>query len=253
MSPEEHHLITGLFDRIGQNANQQRDPEAERLIADQVQAMPHAAYTMAQTIIMQDQALEQAAARISALENSAARNRASVPPTGGFLPRDPVQPNTELPPSPWGDDRRSRTADGAPGVSAVQAPAGGRGALGSGFGGGGFLAGAAQAAAGVAGGMLLAEAARSMFGGGAAHAAATPPAPASASDTASTFSGSDGDNASGGADSGGVGGFFDRLWGGGNNDTSPTQAFQDQEDDQPSDDDTDWDDSGDDDTGDDWA
>src|SRR5436305_219198 len=68
MSPEERQLLVDLFDRIRQNANNPRDREAEAFIADQVRAQPYAPYLLAQTVIVQDQALRAANERLQQLE-----------------------------------------------------------------------------------------------------------------------------------------------------------------------------------------
>ncbi len=68
MSPEERQLISSLFDRINSAASAPRDPEAEALIADGVKRAPHAAYVMAQAVIVQEEALKAASNRIEQLE-----------------------------------------------------------------------------------------------------------------------------------------------------------------------------------------
>jgi hypothetical protein len=68
MTPEERQLITGLFDRLKGAANAPRDPEAEALIADAVRQQPYAAYVFAQTVIVQEETLKGAVARIQELE-----------------------------------------------------------------------------------------------------------------------------------------------------------------------------------------
>ena len=57
MSPEEKTVIAGIFDRLAQAENQPRDAEAERFIAERIQAQPYAPYVMAQAIYVQEQAL----------------------------------------------------------------------------------------------------------------------------------------------------------------------------------------------------
>jgi uncharacterized protein len=143
MNAQEQQVIEGLFTRIQQGASQTgpRDPQAEALIQQRLQAFPTAPYYMAQTLVVQEQALQQAEQRIQALEQQAQGRGSFAPPTqSGFQP-------------------------GAAG----RRGAGGWGG-GGGFGGGGFLAGAAQMALGIGGGILVAEAATSLaqgiFGGG---------------------------------------------------------------------------------------
>jgi hypothetical protein len=96
---------------------------------------------MAQTLVVQEQALQRAEQRIRTLEQQAGGG-SFAPPTSVFQ------------------------AGAAPGSQGR----GGWGRGGGGFGGGGFLAGAAQMALGIGGGILVAEAATSLaqgiFGGG---------------------------------------------------------------------------------------
>ena len=57
MNPQERAVIDGIFDRLKGVANQPRDPDAERHIADLVRQQPYATYAMAQSIYVQEQAL----------------------------------------------------------------------------------------------------------------------------------------------------------------------------------------------------
>ena len=65
MTPEERQMLGGLFQRVNSAAATQRDPEAESFINDAVRAAPHSPYVLAQTVLVQQQALEAAANRIS--------------------------------------------------------------------------------------------------------------------------------------------------------------------------------------------
>jgi hypothetical protein len=68
MTPQEQELIKGLFDRLSQLESQPRDPEAERLIAQGLAGAPHAIYPLVQTVLVQDEALKRANARIEELQ-----------------------------------------------------------------------------------------------------------------------------------------------------------------------------------------
>ncbi len=57
MSPEERQLIAGLFERTKSAASTPRDQAAEAFISEQIKAQPAAPYLLAQTVIVQDQAL----------------------------------------------------------------------------------------------------------------------------------------------------------------------------------------------------
>ncbi|MFZ2109912.1 MAG: DUF2076 domain-containing protein, partial [Roseiarcus sp.] len=76
MSPEERQMLADLFERIRANAAAPRDPQAEAFINDAVRQQPFAPYILAQTVLVQQQALEGAAHRISELE---AQTRTSAP------------------------------------------------------------------------------------------------------------------------------------------------------------------------------
>jgi hypothetical protein len=211
MQTRERQLIQELFDRLRSAENQRRDPEVERLIADELRRAPHATYAMAQTIIAQNAALEAAGRRIEELENGRAGEDDEAPFSDRF-----------------------GGAMGAPDMGRRgSVPNFGRGAVqpGSQYGGGGFLANAGQVALGVAGGMLIGEAAKSLFGGSEAQAAtsgASAGEAASGSDAASggplaEDAGANdigGDGASG-ADGGGL---FGWLFGGGENDNGNETA-----------------------------
>ena len=68
MSPEERQLLAGLFERTKSAAVNPRDQEAERFINEQIKGQPAAPYLLAQTVIVQDQALQAANERLQELE-----------------------------------------------------------------------------------------------------------------------------------------------------------------------------------------
>ena len=68
MTPVERQMLTGLFDRVASTAATTRDPEADAFIASAMQAQPHAPYVLSQTVLVQQQALENAARRVQELE-----------------------------------------------------------------------------------------------------------------------------------------------------------------------------------------
>ena len=74
-----------LFGRLQQYENQQRDAEAERLIASYVARQPASPYLLVQTALVQEEALKQARQRIADLESRA--NQASG--QGSFLGNAP--------------------------------------------------------------------------------------------------------------------------------------------------------------------
>ena len=61
MTPEERQMLAGLFDRVNAAGAQPRDAQAEALINDAVKSAPFAPYVLAQTVLVQQHALEAAA------------------------------------------------------------------------------------------------------------------------------------------------------------------------------------------------
>jgi uncharacterized protein len=159
MENQDRQIIQSLFTRLSEVEKQAppRDADAEALIKERVGQQPAAPYLMAQTIVVQEYALERAQQRIETLERQA-QERAS----GGGLFGSLF----------GGGQSASRAQPATP----ISGPAG---AVLSGQQnrGGGFMAGAAQTAIGVAGGVLLGNAIGGMFGSDHATAAeATPEA-----------------------------------------------------------------------------
>ncbi|SFB59257.1 hypothetical protein SAMN03159496_05497 [Rhizobium sp. NFR07] len=187
MDRNDQQAIDGLFSKLAHVEQQsgQRDAESDRFIQERINQQPGAPYYMAQTIVVQEQALEAAQRRIEELENQNQQGGQRQAGGGGFFssmfggsqqPQQraaPRQASYSRPPasagSPWGNQ-------GQAGYGQQQPQRGG----------GGFLAGAAQTAMGVAGGVLLGNAIGGMFGGPGAQAAepeaAAPDAEAPAED-----------------------------------------------------------------------
>ena len=193
MNTQERQVIDHLFDKLRDAERQAspREPVAETHIRSRIEAQPGAPYLMAQTIVMQEQALEAAQARITGLEDELARRPAGG---GGFLSNlfgGSSQPRpSHVPQRDPGTVRGTMLAQpgfgpahGAPGMTAQP-------------GRGGFLAGAAQTAMGVAGGMVLGSMIGSaLSGGGEANAAEAPASqPEPATDAPADFGGGFGDD-----------------------------------------------------------
>ena len=58
MNSQEREIISGIFKRLEQAANQPRDPETERFITDKIRSQPYAPYAMAQLIYVQEEAIK---------------------------------------------------------------------------------------------------------------------------------------------------------------------------------------------------
>lgn len=173
LTREDRNAIDGLFERLrdAESRGGPRDAEAEAYIRQKIASHPAAPYYLAQTVVVQQEALKEAERRIEALE----RDGRQVEQRRGPWDREPAY-----------NDRRQ---------------------YGGTFGGGGFLAGAAQTALGVAGGMMLGSLIGSIFTSGAANAgefdnSAADDSSADASDTGDSGSDAGGDDG-GGFDGGG--------------------------------------------------
>ena len=136
LTREDRDTIDDLFDRLreAERRGGPRDAEAEAYIQHKMAAQRGAAYYLAQTVVVQQQALREAERRIESLQ----RGDRQAEQRRGPWDREPAY-----------GERRQQTG---------------------GFGGGGFLAGAAQTALGVAGGMMLGSLIGSIFSTGAANA-----------------------------------------------------------------------------------
>jgi hypothetical protein len=193
MTPEERQMLGGLFQRVNSAAATQRDPEAESFINDAVRAAPHSPYVLAQTVLVQQQALEAAANRISQLEAAAQQGAAQSEEHGSFLGNlgksifggGPSSPPPRQDPDP---QAYQRAAPPPPRGYAPPPPQGGYpppppqgypppppqgyppqpgpwGQPQPQSGGGGFLQNAASTATGVAGGVVLGNLLGGLFGG----------------------------------------------------------------------------------------
>ena len=181
MSPEERQMLADLFERVRGAAANPRDPQAEAFINDAVRALPYAPYVLAQTVLVQQHALEAAGQRIAELEAQAK----AAPPAASqgetsFLgnigrslfggPAAPA-PQPARPGNPYDASGYQRGAAApAPGYAPqpqAYAPPPQPGPWGAPApsAGGGFLSGALHTAAGVAGGMVLANAVEGLLGG----------------------------------------------------------------------------------------
>ena len=179
MTPEERQMLADLFDRVNAAGATPRDPEAETFINNAVRGAPFTPYVLAQTVLVQQRALEAAAQRLADLDaaaRQAAQNEehgsflgnlgktifgagapppqrpASAPQPGpSYAPQQPPQGYPPAPPPGYG------SAPSGPPAGPWAQPAPSRG--------GGFLANAASTAAGVAGGVALGNLLGGLFGG----------------------------------------------------------------------------------------
>ena len=68
MTPQEQQLLTSLTQKINQTQLQEKDPDAENLLGHELGANPDALYILAQTVLVQDIALDQAKAQVVQLQ-----------------------------------------------------------------------------------------------------------------------------------------------------------------------------------------
>lgn len=222
MTPQERQLVNDLFDRLARLETAPRDADAARAIADGLARAPNAIYPLVQTVLVQDEALKRADARIRELSGGDDAPAAG----GGFLDSmrsaltggsrgsvPSVRPGANEPDPRW-------NSGGALGAAPATQPAA------PGSSGGSFLGTAAASAAGVIGGALLFSSISSLFGnrGGASSFGDVPPAGSSPeSPWDNKASGSDLSREAGLNDIGGAGnnrsaGLFD------SNDTDDTEV-----------------------------
>lgn len=152
MNSQEQRLIEDLFTRLKSVSSADKDEDAAQHIRDLVARFPDAPYYLTQSVLVQEQALSRADARIKELEQLGRQTQSggqrsgtsflgsSVPSAGQREP-DAPQPVERPDRSPWAQPAPARP-------------------------GGGFLSSALSTATGVAGGMFLADSIRNLFGGG---------------------------------------------------------------------------------------
>jgi hypothetical protein len=152
MTPQERQLVAELFDRLARLKDAPRDADAERAIAQGLARAPNAIYPLVQTVLVQDEALKRADARIRELEGGDEPRE-----SGGFLDtmRNALSGRGSVP------TVRPAASDPRWGSGAAQAQPQ---TLAPGTSGGSFLGTAAAAAAGMIGGSLLLNSISSMFG-----------------------------------------------------------------------------------------
>lgn len=185
MTPDERQLIDQLFQRIGEASRSapDKDHEADALIRAYVSRQPDAPYLLAQTVLVQEQALNAAQQRLQELERQVEETRrqteANQPRPSG---RSFLSGGLFAGGGPWGRSapQQQQPASAQPGYSPGYPSPGypppgypppGYGPTGQPApwgaqqsGGGGFLRSAMTTAAGVAGGALLFEGIQSLLG-----------------------------------------------------------------------------------------
>ncbi|MGA2218029.1 MAG: DUF2076 family protein, partial [Terracidiphilus sp.] len=112
MTPQEEHLLNSLVERVNQTQLQEKDPDAEALLKRALGGNPDALYILAQTILVQNIALEQAKGQVAQLQQQLQQARTQPAHATSFLgnllgrhdqtppPPPPAQPEYIPPPPP---------------------------------------------------------------------------------------------------------------------------------------------------------
>jgi len=178
MTPQEAQMLEDLVRKVEGTALTEKDPDAEALLNDGLARDPDAIYKLAQTVLIQNLALEQAGAQMQRMQRQLASTPQPSAPApvpratsflGGLLHRN-------APPAPAAPPQYQTVPPQYAAAPQPGTPAGGWGSSGygppppaPGYGapaGGGFLRSAATTAAGVAGGMLAFEGLEHLLHGG---------------------------------------------------------------------------------------
>jgi hypothetical protein len=101
LTPQEEQLLNSLIERVNQTQLQEKDPDAEALLNRAIDPNPDALYILAQTVLVQNIALEQAKAQVAQLQQQA--QQASQPAhatsfLGSLLGRRDPEPAQPAPP-----------------------------------------------------------------------------------------------------------------------------------------------------------
>jgi uncharacterized protein len=174
VTPQEEQLLNSLVERVNSTQLQEKDPDAEALLRKDLGSNPDALYILAQTVLVQNIALEQAKAQVAQLQQQA--QQAQLPPPqparatsflGGLFghhdtsapqqqgyvaPAPPQQAYVPPPPPPaYGQPQYQQVQPQYAPVASAGPPS--------------FLRGAMQTAAGVAAGALAFEGVESVLHG----------------------------------------------------------------------------------------
>ena len=85
MTPQERQMVADLFDRLASLEGERRDPDAERVISEGLGRAPNAVYALVQSVLVQDEALKRADARIRELEDELGVEPGEPVKQAGFL------------------------------------------------------------------------------------------------------------------------------------------------------------------------
>jgi hypothetical protein len=166
MTPQEESMLNDLIGRVEQTQLPEKDPEAEQLLNQRLGRNPNALYVLAQTVLVQKYALEQAQAQLAQLrqQTQPVQQPAHTSFLGNLLGhRDPAPPPPPPPPQPGYGAAPSPPWNQVPAYGPPP-PAYGPPPPAAG-GGSSFLRTAATTAAGVAAGALAFQGVESLMHG----------------------------------------------------------------------------------------
>ena len=168
VTPQEEQLLNSLVERVKQTQLQEKDPDAEALLNQALGVNPDALYILAQTVLVQNIALDQAKAQVAQLQQQVQQARQPAHATsflGNLLghrdpaPPPPLQPAAYVPPPPpppgYTPGQYQPAGFAQPQFVPAAQPS--------------FLSGAMQTAAGVAAGALAFEGVEAVLHGLGGH------------------------------------------------------------------------------------
>lgn len=177
MTPQEQQLLQGLVDRVNQTVLSEKDPDAEQFIQQSLSRNPDALYILAQTVLVQQYALDQAKQQLDKAKQQAPQPKHATSFLGNLLGMNDEPAARPAPPPPSPQYAPVQAYAPQQGYAPQQAyppqqPMSGGGFFGSGGQpqGGGFLQSAMRTATGVAAGALAFEGIESLMHGFGQHA-----------------------------------------------------------------------------------
>jgi hypothetical protein len=169
MTPQEAQMLEDLVRKVEGTPLTEKDPDAEALLYDGLARDPDAIYKLAQTVLIQNLALNQARAQINQLQQQSAPQQPAKATSflGSLLHRNQPQPSQAQPQYAPPPPSSPPAYQAVPPYQA--APQGYYDPAPSSGGAGSFLRSAATTAAGVAAGALAFEGIESLMHGGFGH------------------------------------------------------------------------------------
>jgi uncharacterized protein len=152
MTPQEQQMLQGLIQRVNQTRLQEKDFDAEEMLQQTLGRNPDALYILAQSVLVQQYALDQAQRQLEQLRQQQAQQpQHSTSFLGSLLGRDDASRRAPPPPPTYSTPQYALAPGYVPAYGAPQS--------------GGFLRSAMQTAAGVAAGALAFEGIESLMHG----------------------------------------------------------------------------------------